>query len=1154
MNITIQTFRQFGHTERLQLEIDKLQKLEALAADHWKKSQKRKNTQISFANITNRLLSPFSKPSVAQGSHHRRTESALAPSATNESLEKVNSASAYLNPSSSLEVNPSFKKGHRRVKSDIHDIATTLALSTESDESRPSSRPSSRVSTRDEEAEYDRLSLTSSPSRTPSPTPNPVFEISITVEIESGKMFFYHQLYDGDTTQDIKQKPYYSPKLTPRTDTINLSASAIFPRKLLGGRPSVTKEPDVTIFIPAVHFYSHYYSTVVVSGLRVTSSESRVGQAKSVNFRFSPTPSLPKKKGSLLFSVNIESLPAEMKLQPSLLEFMEQVIKPLKGNAESSISNDSDSAESDSEGGASSLQSPTTPATISFPVEVTIFFHVKPSMVTLSCQPYSRVECSIAVPDVNLCCSFVLFSPQLAENSASRLSSSSSSSVLSSNVRPFNNLCVSGAVQAFSFNIFNPSISSTARTDHSSTETKKEVIGLTLGLASVHVSRQAVKVMPSPGKDSYEKMKLSVVVDVASIVLGFDMRRLNDVTAFRKCWYRKSVAEYFMLGLHQKKPTSSSSSKASSKQKKTAIPEERATANPQKQQQEELTHAEIVCVANISDLSCTANVSTVMGNASVILNQLIVEACVDVKSSEVVYLNLDCVLYSAHMDARNGVIAGDLHLEHTNFDVMTNCESGTIPKHTCTAHMKLLEARVDFMMSSVVAATAKDISVDLHDDWNNILAQRGRSSQSNEYIQVECNMQWDQAKLVICRSTTASLEEIVKRLKEFVLQQKRRSERTFLLMWPETTPSTLSSVEEVDAASETNDTEEVKYHHWYWGTKASCSSLLEALGFTVATNNEHTVSFMGTIGITGNSVCLACLHGPTFRETEWAVFSLCNITASFSTQAIPSFIMSAHSHKVGWGLDNRRICLQNALLTLGNDKPKASSRFGSVFRVVNKGTMPPLTNQPLAQWVSFVCIDHYIHPDLPQNKLFKYTRKFSISAVFGIPSLKLEMVHEHFYPSKSLSLQSEAEQPIVANVVCSFITSFRDSIAITTTADHYFFLHNLVKGYVEAYSKTKKDNATTMAKVKGIEEPEVKIKRDFSTEKWQLDPHLVLLAGNSWTSGTVNIGWLLEMLGFQEAKTTIPKSIQCGVMDLLDNTISMMVKKLLSVSAKKKLA
>ena len=327
--------------------------------------------------------------------------------------------------------------------------------------------------------------------------------------------------------REVKQKPYYSPMLVHNVK-LNPSASAVFPRKLLGNRPSATRDPDVTIFIPAIRFHSHYYSTVV-SELRASTSESKMGRTKNVNFRLSPSPIPPSKKGSLLVSVNVDSLPAEMKLQPSLLEFMEQVMKPLKGNAESSVSNDSDSAESDSESGPGLPQSPAAPATLSFPVEVTIFFHVKPSMVTLSCQPYSRVECSIAVPDVNLCCSFILFSSQLVENSASRLSSSSSSSALSGNIRPFNNLCVSGAVQAFSFNIFSPSISSTARTVQGSTETKKEVVGLRLGLASIHISRRAVKVMSSPVKDSYEKMKISGTF----ILLAFI--KCNAVYKFLSC-------------------------------------------------------------------------------------------------------------------------------------------------------------------------------------------------------------------------------------------------------------------------------------------------------------------------------------------------------------------------------------------------------------------------------------------------------------------------------------------------------------------------------------------------------------------------------------------------------------------------------------------
>ena len=33
-----------------------------------------------------------------------------------------------------------------------------------------------------------------------------------------------------------------------------------------------------------------------------------------------------------------------------------------------------------------------------------------------------------------------------------------------------------------------------------------------------------------------------------------------------------------------------------------------------------------------------------------------------------VYLNLECVLYSAQMDARSGVIAGDLYLKDTQFE------------------------------------------------------------------------------------------------------------------------------------------------------------------------------------------------------------------------------------------------------------------------------------------------------------------------------------------------------------------------------------------------------------------------------------------------------------------------------------------------------
>lgn len=47
----------------------------------------------------------------------------------------------------------------------------------------------------------------------------------------------------------------------------------------------------------------------------------------------------------------------------------------------------------------------------------------------------------------------------------------------------------------------------------------------------------------------------TVVAEVASVLLGFDMRQLNNATAFRKCWYRKSLSEAVLFGNRSAMPT-----------------------------------------------------------------------------------------------------------------------------------------------------------------------------------------------------------------------------------------------------------------------------------------------------------------------------------------------------------------------------------------------------------------------------------------------------------------------------------------------------------------------------------------------------------------------------------------------------------------------
>ena len=51
-------------------------------------------------------------------------------------------------------------------------------------------------------------------------------------------------------------------------------------------------------------------------------------------------------------------------------------------------------------------------------------------------------------------------------------------------------------------------------------------------------------------------------------------------------------------------------------------------------------------------------------------------------------------------------------------------------------------------------------------------------------MQVLVKLSWEQVQLAIHRTTTKSLMNIVQKIQDFLLQQKRRSERTISIMLP----------------------------------------------------------------------------------------------------------------------------------------------------------------------------------------------------------------------------------------------------------------------------------------------------------------------------------------------------------------------------------
>jgi len=99
-----------------------------------------------------------------------------------------------------------------------------------------------------------------------------------------------------------------------------------------------------------------------------------------------------------------------------------------------------------------------------------------------------------------------------------------------------------------------------------------------------------------------------VITNVASLVLGYDMRRLNDITAFRRCWYRTSLVESLFIG--SKKSPEDVSSAPRQDGSVGGVSDISAFLNL-----DNTISAAIVVAASIDDFRVSANVAQVMGNA-----------------------------------------------------------------------------------------------------------------------------------------------------------------------------------------------------------------------------------------------------------------------------------------------------------------------------------------------------------------------------------------------------------------------------------------------------------------------------------------------------------------------------------------------------------
>ena len=103
------------------------------------------------------------------------------------------------------------------------------------------------------------------------------------------------------------------------------------------------------------------------------------------------------KSASVKAFVAIQSLPKEMVVRPSLLDFLEKALEPI---IQANDTEDGFSENVRSLSGTGSFVSSGSEL-YSFPVDVIAFIRIQPSDILFSCQPVSKVECLVKIPSLD---------------------------------------------------------------------------------------------------------------------------------------------------------------------------------------------------------------------------------------------------------------------------------------------------------------------------------------------------------------------------------------------------------------------------------------------------------------------------------------------------------------------------------------------------------------------------------------------------------------------------------------------------------------------------------------------------------------------------------------------------------------------------------
>lgn len=350
----------------------------------------------------------------------------------------------------------------------------------------------------------------------------------------------------------------------------------------------------------------------------------------------------------------------------------------------------------------------------------------------------------------------------------------------------------------------------------------------------VHVIKDSSKLPKQSSSDPNGKasIRFSTIVDIGKATFSYDMRRLTEILAFPKAWYRRTLVRRLFLGelkttniytdvdspadiydpvnphmqfsvKAQDSPTIAGHAPFMSATRKSSVagtptqkrqsitlmpePGRRKSASPPGTQQLQSWETLVLFAIKFKELEVGMNMGNVMGNVLWVSKDFTSEGRLSIGSTGHKNISIGLGLQGSSLEAKGGIIGGCIDIGKIDTFLKVLEDSGVEPQHKLGARLDAMEVRFDYMGTSVLMGRVSSLKINLKNEWqvgDTVKSVSEAGSTRAAMVFVFGDLQWDQFQVMISKSTTADLLKIYYKLEEFFVQQFKSSKRVLSILEP----------------------------------------------------------------------------------------------------------------------------------------------------------------------------------------------------------------------------------------------------------------------------------------------------------------------------------------------------------------------------------